>query len=129
MCYKFANWFYVLALLVISLYREESGDRGDPGQTGCGGLVSLCKAGAMGDALQSLCCWQAREAEFEAEQERIRREKEKEIARMRVMQEKAQDYLAEKVPVLYLLPPLPFLHCSCGSRSDGLEGGDVEEMI
>ncbi|ELK38508.1 Coiled-coil domain-containing protein 19, mitochondrial [Myotis davidii] len=38
----------------------------------------------------------AREAEFEAEQERIRREKEKEIARMRVMQEKVQDYLAEQ---------------------------------
>lgn len=53
----------------------------------------------MGDTLQSLSFWQAREAEFEAEQERIRREKEKEIARMRVMQEKAQDYLAEQVPV------------------------------
>ncbi|XP_017901851.1 PREDICTED: cilia- and flagella-associated protein 45 isoform X7 [Capra hircus] len=38
----------------------------------------------------------AREAEFEAEQERIRREKEKEIARLRAMQEKAQDYQAEK---------------------------------
>lgn len=53
----------------------------------------------MGGTLQSLSCWQAREAEFEAEQERIRREKEKEIARMRVMQEKVQDYLAEQVPV------------------------------
>uniref|UniRef100_G3U539 Cilia- and flagella-associated protein 45 n=1 Tax=Loxodonta africana TaxID=9785 RepID=G3U539_LOXAF len=40
--------------------------------------------------------WQAREAEFEAEQERIRREKEKEIARLRAMQEKAQDYQAEQ---------------------------------
>ncbi|XP_059136699.1 cilia- and flagella-associated protein 45 isoform X1 [Peromyscus eremicus] len=38
----------------------------------------------------------AREAEFEAEQERIRREKEKEIARLRAMQEKAQDYRAEQ---------------------------------
>eukprot|EP00071_Canis_lupus_P037476 XP_022271033.1 cilia- and flagella-associated protein 45 [Canis lupus familiaris] len=38
----------------------------------------------------------AREAEFEAEQERIRREKEKEIARLRAMQEKAQDYQAEQ---------------------------------
>lgn len=42
--------------------------------------------------------WQAREAEFEAEQERIRREKEKEIARLRAMQEKTQDYRAEQVP-------------------------------
>ncbi|XP_012517302.1 PREDICTED: cilia- and flagella-associated protein 45 [Propithecus coquereli] len=39
---------------------------------------------------------QAREAEFEAEQERIRREKEKEITRLRAMQEKAQDYQAEQ---------------------------------
>ncbi|KAM5237291.1 cilia- and flagella-associated protein 45 [Ctenodactylus gundi] len=38
----------------------------------------------------------AREAEFEAEQERIRREKEKEIARLRAMQEKVQDYQAEQ---------------------------------
>ncbi|KAL1769623.1 cilia-and flagella-associated protein 45 isoform X2 [Sigmodon hispidus] len=38
----------------------------------------------------------AREAEYEAEQERIRREKEKEIARLRAMQEKAQDYRAEQ---------------------------------
>ncbi|KAL4674317.1 hypothetical protein H8959_018251 [Pygathrix nigripes] len=38
----------------------------------------------------------AREAEFEAEQERIRREKEKEIARLRAMQEKAQDYQVEQ---------------------------------
>ncbi|XP_004858801.1 cilia- and flagella-associated protein 45 isoform X1 [Heterocephalus glaber] len=38
----------------------------------------------------------AREAAFEAEQERIRREKEKEIARLRAMQEKAQDYQAEQ---------------------------------
>ncbi|KAL6092596.1 hypothetical protein STEG23_028830 [Scotinomys teguina] len=38
----------------------------------------------------------AREAKFEAEQERIRREKEREIARLRAMQEKAQDYQAEK---------------------------------
>ncbi|XP_059790390.1 cilia- and flagella-associated protein 45 isoform X2 [Balaenoptera ricei] len=38
----------------------------------------------------------AREAEFEAEQDRIRREKEKEIARLRAMQEKAQDYQAEQ---------------------------------
>uniref|UniRef100_A0A8C0X2N0 Cilia- and flagella-associated protein 45 n=1 Tax=Castor canadensis TaxID=51338 RepID=A0A8C0X2N0_CASCN len=38
----------------------------------------------------------AREAEFEAEQERIRREKEKEITRLRAMQERAQDYQAEQ---------------------------------
>ncbi|XP_075843667.1 cilia- and flagella-associated protein 45 [Microtus pennsylvanicus] len=38
----------------------------------------------------------AREAEFEAEQERIRREKEKEIAHLRALQEKAQDYQAEQ---------------------------------
>ncbi|XP_029423094.1 cilia- and flagella-associated protein 45 isoform X2 [Nannospalax galili] len=38
----------------------------------------------------------AREAEFEAEQEKIRREKEKEIARLRAIQEKAQDYRAEQ---------------------------------
>lgn len=56
--------------------------------------------------------WQAREAEFEAEQERIRREKEKEIARLRAMQEKAQDYRAEQVSTsssswLSLVPPTP----------------------
>ncbi|CAK7307665.1 Cilia- and flagella-associated protein 45 [Vulpes lagopus] len=45
---------------------------------------------------KTFCPWQAREAEFEAEQERIRREKEKEIARLRAMQEKAQDYQAEQ---------------------------------
>ncbi|EDL94720.1 coiled-coil domain containing 19 [Rattus norvegicus] len=38
----------------------------------------------------------AREAEFEAEQEKIRKEKEKEIARLRALQEKAQDYRAEQ---------------------------------
>lgn len=38
----------------------------------------------------------AREAEFEAEQERIRREKEMEIARLRAMQEKVQDFQAEQ---------------------------------
>ncbi|XP_075396548.1 cilia- and flagella-associated protein 45 [Tenrec ecaudatus] len=38
----------------------------------------------------------AREAEFEAEQERIRRDKEKEITRLRALQEKAQDYQAEQ---------------------------------
>ncbi|XP_012886003.1 PREDICTED: cilia- and flagella-associated protein 45 [Dipodomys ordii] len=38
----------------------------------------------------------AREAEFEAEQEKIRKEKEKEIARLRALQEKAQDYQAEQ---------------------------------
>lgn len=56
--------------------------------------------------------WQAREAEFEAEQERIRREKEKEIARLRAMQEKAQDYQAEQVSTsssswLSFVPPTP----------------------
>ncbi|XP_063002353.1 cilia- and flagella-associated protein 45 [Elgaria multicarinata webbii] len=38
----------------------------------------------------------AREAEFEAEQEKIRREKEMETARLRALQEKAQDYQAEQ---------------------------------
>ncbi|XP_012584327.1 PREDICTED: cilia- and flagella-associated protein 45 isoform X1 [Condylura cristata] len=38
----------------------------------------------------------AREAEFEAEQERIRREKEMEITRLRAMQEKVQDFQAEQ---------------------------------
>lgn len=52
----------------------------------------------MAIVLQGLSFRQAREAEFEAEQERIRREKEKEIARLRAMQEKAQDYQAEQVP-------------------------------
>ncbi|XP_014817373.1 PREDICTED: cilia- and flagella-associated protein 45 [Calidris pugnax] len=37
-----------------------------------------------------------REAEFEAEQQRIRWEKEKELARMRAMQEKARDHQAEQ---------------------------------
>ncbi|XP_042641616.1 cilia- and flagella-associated protein 45-like isoform X2 [Tyto alba] len=37
-----------------------------------------------------------REAEFEAEQERIRWEKEKETARLRAMQERAQDHQAEQ---------------------------------
>ncbi|NXI59029.1 CFA45 protein, partial [Chloroceryle aenea] len=37
-----------------------------------------------------------REAEFEAEQERIRGEKEKETARLRAMQERAQDHQAEQ---------------------------------
>lgn len=59
--------------------------------------------------LQSICFLQAREAEFEAEQERIRREKEKEIARLRAMQEKAQDYQAEQVLFSLCFPlPLPF---------------------
>ena len=40
---------------------------------------------------------QEREAEFEAEQERIRWEKEKETARLRAMQERAQDLQAEQV--------------------------------
>lgn len=38
----------------------------------------------------------AREASFEAEQEKIRIEKEKEIARLRAQQERAKDYQAEK---------------------------------
>ncbi|KAM6365092.1 cilia- and flagella-associated protein 45 [Pluvialis apricaria] len=37
-----------------------------------------------------------REAEFEAEQERIHREREKEMARLRAMQERAQDHQAEQ---------------------------------
>ena len=54
--------------------------------------------------------WQAREAEFEAEQERIRREKEKEIARLRAMQEKAQDYQAEQVPTYSVSASLGLSH-------------------
>ena len=47
-------------------------------------------------------CWyswalQEREAEFEAEQRRIKKEKELEIARLRAKQEKAKDYKAEQV--------------------------------
>ncbi|XP_029436143.1 cilia- and flagella-associated protein 45 isoform X2 [Rhinatrema bivittatum] len=38
----------------------------------------------------------AREAEFEAEQKRIKKEKELEVARLRSLQEKAQDYQAEQ---------------------------------
>ncbi|XP_013917753.1 PREDICTED: cilia- and flagella-associated protein 45 [Thamnophis sirtalis] len=38
----------------------------------------------------------AREAEFEAEQEKIRKEKEMETARLRALQEKAQDHQAEQ---------------------------------
>lgn len=41
---------------------------------------------------------QAREAELEKEQQRVRKEKEAEIARLRALQEKAQDYRAEQVP-------------------------------
>lgn len=48
-------------------------------------------------AATRLCPTQEREAEFEAEQERIRWEKEKETARLRAMQERAQDHQAEKV--------------------------------
>nr|XP_023409719.1 cilia- and flagella-associated protein 45 [Loxodonta africana] len=58
--------------------------------------ISHSKIQALNSRLQGLFFWQAREAEFEAEQERIRREKEKEIARLRAMQEKAQDYQAEQ---------------------------------
>lgn len=55
--------------------------------------------------LKPFSSWQARETEYEAEQEKIRREKEKEIARLRALQEKAQDYQAEQVPSS--LPPTP----------------------
>lgn len=58
----------------------------------------------MGAILQDLPFWQAQEAEFEAEQERMRRKKEKETARLRAMQEKAQDYQAEQVSTQSLLP-------------------------
>ena len=47
-----------------------------------------------------LCPTQEREAKFEAEQERIRWEKEKEMARLRAMQERAQDHQAEQVSSL-----------------------------
>ncbi|XP_030044065.1 cilia- and flagella-associated protein 45 isoform X2 [Microcaecilia unicolor] len=39
---------------------------------------------------------QAREAEYEAEQKKIKKEKELEVARLRALQEKAQDYRAEQ---------------------------------
>lgn len=41
--------------------------------------------------------WQEREEEFEAEQQRIKREKEKEITRLRALQQRAKDYKAEQV--------------------------------
>ena len=53
---------------------------------------------------ETFSSWQAREAEFEAEQERIRREKEKEITRLRAMQERAQDHQAQQVPAQSRLP-------------------------
>lgn len=40
---------------------------------------------------------QERDAEYEAEQRRIKKEKELEIARLRARQEKAKDYKAEQV--------------------------------
>lgn len=40
---------------------------------------------------------QAREAEYEAEQKRIKKEKEKEVARLRALQERARDHKAEQV--------------------------------
>lgn len=78
-------------------------------------IVSLGKAAGqwiIPRAALLFSSWQAREAEFEAEQERIRREKEKEIARLRAMQEKAQDYRAEQVSTsssswLSFVPPTP----------------------
>nr|XP_033778969.1 cilia- and flagella-associated protein 45 [Geotrypetes seraphini] len=39
---------------------------------------------------------QSREAEFEAEQQKIKKDKELEVARLRALQEKAQDYRAEQ---------------------------------
>lgn len=40
---------------------------------------------------------QEREAEYEAEQRRIKKDKELEIARLRARQEKAKDYKTEQV--------------------------------
>lgn len=40
---------------------------------------------------------QEREAEYEAEQRRIKREKEKEVARLRALQEREKDHKAEQV--------------------------------
>lgn len=75
---------------------------------------------------KTFCPRQAREAEFEAEQERIRREKEKEIARLRAMQEKAQDYQAEQVPTWSRLPgaspaPLTTLTACKPTRKAGVQ--------
>jgi len=55
-----------------------------------------------------LCPTQEREAKYEAEQERIRREKEKEMARLRATQERAQDHQAEQVSGLLTRDVLPF---------------------
>ena len=41
-------------------------------------------------------CFQEREAAFEKEQERIRVEKEREVARLRALQERASDEAAER---------------------------------
>lgn len=66
-----------------------------------------------------VCLAQAREAEFEAEQQRIHREKEMETARLRALQEKAQDHQAEQVPhrpKRHLSSLWPCLHISeCSS--------------
>lgn len=70
----------------------------DRRERGWGGVLGFAPRGRRRAALpQGLPLPQAREAEFEAEQERLRREKEREIARLRAMQEKAQDYQAEQV--------------------------------
>lgn len=84
----------------------------------CTDCVSLGSA-----ASEAFSSWQAREAEYEAEQEKIRKEKEKEIARLRALQEKAQDYRAEQVELLSCSSPLPlplplsFVHPTPGSHT------------
>lgn len=78
-------------------------------------VVFLCARLQQCALSGGLSSWQAREAEFEAEQEKIRKEKEKEIARLRALQEKAQDYRAEQVSTsfpsqLSFVPPTPGSH-------------------
>lgn len=78
-------------------------------------IVSLCKAATVWIIMSPFSSCQAREAEYEAEQEKIRKEKEKEIARLRALQEKAQDYRAEQVSTsspspLSFVPPTPGSH-------------------
>lgn len=93
------------------------------------GLRLSARLGQRELLYKTFSSWQAREAEFEAEQERIRREKEKEIARLRTMQEKAQDYQAEQVPSWPRLPwgsptplTIPLTNCKTDLKDRDAEG-------
>ena len=52
---------------------------------------------ATGNLSPLICCVQQREEEQEAEQNMLKMEKEKEVARLRAQQERAQDKQAGKV--------------------------------